>query len=267
MIEACAQLPVELEIVEGVPHDEARERYARADIVVDQLNAGWHGVFALEAMALGKPVVAHLKPDVVERSAEGFGVRVPIVPATKDTLADALRPLVEDAALRRELGAASRAYVEQVHDIDRVADRLIDIYARSVGGARRAELKRLGTQSAIYGLGGMISRLIAVFLLPVYTVYLGPVGFGKIETIIALTSVLVIVLRLGITSAFFRFYFDSDDEAHRTLVVRTSFWFTMGMATLGLASASPLADADLARGCTSTTRGSSAPASSGSGRR
>jgi O-antigen/teichoic acid export membrane protein len=97
------------------------------------------------------------------------------------------------------------------------------------------ELRRLGTQSAIYGLGGIVSRLIAVFLLPVYTVYLGRVGFGKIETIVALTSVLVIVLRLGITSAFFRFYFDSDDEAARTLVVRTSFWFTMASATVGLA--------------------------------
>jgi glycosyltransferase involved in cell wall biosynthesis len=129
VIEACAQLPVELEIVEGVPHTEARERYARADIVVDQLNAGWHGVFALEAMALGKPVVSHLKPDVVERSAEGYGVRVPIVPATRETLLDALRPLVEDAALRREIGTSSRTYVEQVHDIDRIAARLIDIYA------------------------------------------------------------------------------------------------------------------------------------------
>src|ERR1700720_2561197 len=97
------------------------------------------------------------------------------------------------------------------------------------------ELKRLGAQSVIYGLGGVVSRLIAVFLLPVYTVYLGRVGFGEIETIIALTSVLVIVLGLGITSAFFRFYFDSEDEARRTLVVRTSFWFTMTMATVGLA--------------------------------
>jgi O-antigen/teichoic acid export membrane protein len=107
------------------------------------------------------------------------------------------------------------------------------------------ELKRLGTQSAIYGLGGIVSRLVAVFLIPVYTVYLGRVGFGKIEAIVAFTSVLVIVLRMGITSAFFRFYFDSEDEARRTLVVRTSFWFTMGMATLGLAigfaAAHPLA--------------------------
>ena len=128
VIEACAQLPVELDIVEGVPHEEARARYARADIVVDQLNAGWHGVFALESMALGKPVVTYLKPDVVERSAEGYGIRIPIVSATAETLVDALRPLVEQPALRREIGAASRAYVERVHDIDRVADRLVDLY-------------------------------------------------------------------------------------------------------------------------------------------
>ncbi len=128
VIAACAELPVELDIVEGVPHEEARARYARADIVVDQLNAGWHGVFALESMALGKPVVSYLKPDVVERSAEGYGIRLPIVPATKDTLVEALRPLVDQPALRREIGAAGRSYVEQVHDIDRVTDRLLAIY-------------------------------------------------------------------------------------------------------------------------------------------
>ena len=96
------------------------------------------------------------------------------------------------------------------------------------------QLKRLVKQSAIYGVGGIISRLIAIFLLPLYTTYLGTKGFGEIETIVALSAVLVVVLRLGISSAFFRFYFDSTDPAHRTLVVRTSFWFTMGMATLGL---------------------------------
>ena len=128
VIEACEQLNIELDIVEGVPHEEARDRYRRADIVVDQLNAGWHGVFALESMALGKPVVTYLKPDVVERSAAGYGIRIPIVPATKDTLVDALRPLVDEPAVRREVGAAGRAYVEQVHDIDRIADRLVDLY-------------------------------------------------------------------------------------------------------------------------------------------
>src|SRR6478609_7456796 len=96
------------------------------------------------------------------------------------------------------------------------------------------QVKRLGKHTAVYGLGGLVSRILAVLLLPLYTHYLGPQGFGKIETIVALTTVLVIVLRMGISSAFFRFYFDTKDEAHRALVVRTSFWFTMTMATAGL---------------------------------
>jgi O-antigen/teichoic acid export membrane protein len=97
-----------------------------------------------------------------------------------------------------------------------------------------AQVKRLGKHTAVYGLGGLVSRILAVLLLPLYTHYLGPRGFGKIETVVALTTVLVIVLRFGISSAFFRFYFDTKDEAQRTLVVRTSFWFTMTMATAGL---------------------------------
>src|SRR5262245_61267286 len=105
-----------------------------------------------------------------------------------------------------------------------------------------AQVKRLGKHTAVYGLGGLISRILAVLLLPLYTTYLGPHGFGKIETVVAFTTVLVILLRMGISSAFFRFYFDSTDDAHRTLVVRTSFWFTMTMATAGLVVGWALAD-------------------------
>lgn len=98
-----------------------------------------------------------------------------------------------------------------------------------------SQLWRLGKHSAIYGLGGLVQRILAVLLLPVYTRYLSPSDYGIVETLIALTTVLVITLRLGITNAFFRFYFDSPEASHRRLVLRTSFWFTMGMATLGLA--------------------------------
>ena len=104
------------------------------------------------------------------------------------------------------------------------------------GGAAwpRGQLRRLGRHSAIYGLGGLVSRVIAVLLLPLYTRYLTPSDYGKIETLVALTTVLGLVLRAGITSAFFRFYFDVEDDAGRLLVLRTSFWFTMGGGTLGL---------------------------------
>jgi glycosyltransferase involved in cell wall biosynthesis len=130
VIAACRELDVELEIVEGLHHNDALARYRAADIVVDQLNAGWYGVFAIETMALGKPVVTYLHDEAVRRTEEAFGIAVPIVSATKDTLTERLRPLVEDDVERRRVGAASRAYVERVHDASAVADRLLDVYAR-----------------------------------------------------------------------------------------------------------------------------------------
>jgi glycosyltransferase involved in cell wall biosynthesis len=129
VVAACAELDVELEIVEGLDHREAFERYRRADVIVDQLNAGWYGVFAIEAMALGKPVVTFLHDEAVRRTEEAFGVPLPIVGATKENLPDVLRPLVDSPEERRRVGAASRAYVEEVHDLRRVADRLLDLYA------------------------------------------------------------------------------------------------------------------------------------------
>jgi glycosyltransferase involved in cell wall biosynthesis len=130
VIAAVEALDADLELVEGLHHDEALERYKAADIVVDQLNAGWYGLFAIEAMALGKPVVTFLHDRAVRRTEEAFDTRVPIVSATAESLREALLPLVADAARRRELGAASRAYVERVHDLERVTDSLLALYAR-----------------------------------------------------------------------------------------------------------------------------------------
>jgi O-antigen/teichoic acid export membrane protein len=93
----------------------------------------------------------------------------------------------------------------------------------------------------------VISRVVAVFLLPVYTRYLEPSDLGAVGVLIALTAVLVTILRGGISSAFFRFYFDSQEPERRRVVLRTSFWFTMASATAGLAAglllAEPIADA------------------------
>jgi hypothetical protein len=129
VVAAVEKLGLDLELVEGLDHRAAFERYRNADLIVDQLNAGWYGMFAIEAMALGKPVVAFLHEEAVRRTEEAFGLEVPIVHATKETLADVLADLVSRPDELRRIGAASRAYVERVHDLSAVADRLLDLYA------------------------------------------------------------------------------------------------------------------------------------------
>jgi len=97
-------------------------------------------------------------------------------------------------------------------------------------GKRLGELAR---HSAIYGSGSLVSRFIAVLLLPIYTRFLSPSDYGLIETLIALSAILTVLLAAGVKSAFFRFYFDGADDEGRRRVIRTSFWFTMLMGTGG----------------------------------
>src|SRR6266542_4842995 len=109
------------------------------------------------------------------------------------------------------------------------------------------QMKRLAKHSAIYGLGGLVQRIVAVLLLPLYTRYLSPSDYGAIEALVGLSAIIFALLRAGIQSSFFRFYFDSDDERRRLTIVRTSFWFTMGTASAallaGLVFAGPIAHA------------------------
>lgn len=117
-------LRIEFDLIEGVGHAAALARLRRADVVVDQLRLGWYGVVAVEAMALGKPVVAHVRPDLTRQLDDP----PPIVPATGADVEARLEELVRDPVLRGRLGAEGRAYVERVHACDRIADQVEALY-------------------------------------------------------------------------------------------------------------------------------------------
>ena len=66
-------------------HGEALGRLAAADLVVDQLVLGWYGAVAVEAMALGRPVLAYIREDEAEDNP--FGVEAPDRTHDAETLA------------------------------------------------------------------------------------------------------------------------------------------------------------------------------------
>jgi hypothetical protein len=131
-VEALQQrgAPIELDLIEGVPNREARKRYAAADVVVDQLRVGWYGMFAIESMALAKPVVVHLDERGAAETEAAFGLELPLVRADEGSLETVLGGLVERRAELPELGRRSREYVERVHAHTAVARRVLEIYER-----------------------------------------------------------------------------------------------------------------------------------------
>jgi len=107
-------LAIRLDLVEGVTRDVALERLTAADLLVDQLLLGWYGTVAVEAMALGRPVISHIREDEPEDNP--FGAELPIVRTTPATLIDDLRALSADRDRLPQLSVAGRAFVEEHHD-------------------------------------------------------------------------------------------------------------------------------------------------------
>ena len=123
---------VNLAACTGVTNREARARYAKADVVLDQLRIGWYGMFAIESMALAKPVVVHLDEEAAAETEEAFGLELPLVRADEERVEDVLGELVERRAELPELGRRSREYVERVHAHTAVAQRVLEIYERVI---------------------------------------------------------------------------------------------------------------------------------------
>ncbi len=67
-------------------------------------------------------------------------------------------------------------------------------------------LRRLATTGAAYTAASIISKLIAVALLPLYTRYLSPADYGAAEVMFSAVVAVSIVIRLGVVEALLRFY-------------------------------------------------------------
>lgn len=123
-------LVFELDLVEGLSRDEAINRYARCDVMIDQLIVGWYGGLAVEAMSLGKPVVVYLRDGDLGFLPRELRADLPFVRATPDGIADAMRRLIATPRSEiAEMGRRSRAFVERWHDPRKVAERTLTDYA------------------------------------------------------------------------------------------------------------------------------------------
>lgn len=95
-----------------------RALLAGADLVVGQQRAGALGISDLEALALGRPLVAHVRGDE------------PVVRSDETNVVDVVRAtLAPGPADAPDAQAARTAWVRERHGADGVLDRLLGLYA------------------------------------------------------------------------------------------------------------------------------------------
>ncbi len=118
--------PVELVLIEGMPHYSALAAKSSCRIFVDQVgNTGGtgYGVSSVEALAMGIPTITDFAPDLEE-----FLPDHPFVLANPGTLEEKIESLVVDPDLRREKGREAREWAMKHHHADRVAERIYELY-------------------------------------------------------------------------------------------------------------------------------------------
>lgn len=115
---------VELDLIENQPWAACLSRKATADIFIDQMQLGY-GNNALEAWAMGIPVVAGATPDILAKMRSTFGNKtLPFVSAQPRTLYSTLERLVKSKAARVAAADIGMAHTLKFH----AAEQAVPVY-------------------------------------------------------------------------------------------------------------------------------------------
>jgi glycosyltransferase involved in cell wall biosynthesis len=106
--------------------EELVKQYCRAEVaVVPSLYEGF-GLPAAEAMSCGVPVVSTTAGALTEVVDEKSGILVP--PGDHRAIAEAVKLLMNDDALRQRMGVAGRARVLKMFSWEEAARKTLEVY-------------------------------------------------------------------------------------------------------------------------------------------
>ncbi len=126
---------IEYVFIQNLPNNEFIKMVQSADIVVDQLVMGWYAMFAMEAMAAGKTTICYLRKDLVELYECAGCIEkdeIPLINANIYTIKEVLKNLIDNRDNLKDIGRASREYVEKYHSLDAIGD-FFDEINKSLG--------------------------------------------------------------------------------------------------------------------------------------
>lgn len=93
-------------------------------------------------------------------------------------------------------------------------------------------IKQLMGESAIYGLSGIISRFISIFLVPLYTSIFTTADYGIMNLIGSFFFFVNIFVVFALDNSASRWYYDTTDEKDQKTTISSWFWFQLGVSTI-----------------------------------
>lgn len=88
-------------------------------------------------------------------------------------------------------------------------------------------IKQFFKDSGIYGVSGILTRGISIFLVPLYTRVLSPADYGIIDIFSIITSIIIITFPLEITQGLARYYPKAENQNDKRKISSTALIFTL----------------------------------------
>jgi len=111
---------LELILKQKVSNKDIIFEISKSDIVVDQLVIGWYGMFALEAMAQGKPVICYIREDL-ENLYIASGLleknELPIIKSSLLDIKETLKQIMHKVVNLEAVGKKSKSFVRRHHSL------------------------------------------------------------------------------------------------------------------------------------------------------
>ena len=92
-------------------------------------------------------------------------------------------------------------------------------------------LKKLASQTAIYGMSSIVGRFLNYLLVPIYTRVFDRAQYGEVSEFYAYTGFLTVLLTFGMETGYFRFSKTEDENKtySTTLIFLSIIAFTFGI--------------------------------------
>lgn len=184
----------ELVLIEGMSNDQARRKYEQVDVLIDQLHAGWYGGVAVEAMALGKPVMTYIRDEDLQFIPSEMKADLPILRVTVESIKEDLRRLLQMP--RDELYALaqrSRRYVERWHDPLRIAEEIKQDYEEALRAKRRATTDATMRRALLLAVGSGVGPLTQLLATPWLARLYQPADFGNLALFMSAAGIAVTI--------------------------------------------------------------------------
>jgi glycosyltransferase involved in cell wall biosynthesis len=127
VIQAIEKLKTEFDfdfsIIRDVKAEVLYKEIEKADLIIDQMLVGFYGLFSIESMAMGKPVICYIRQDI----ADYLPADTPVINADPDTLFEVLKDILKAPEKLNNIGKISREYVEKYHDAKVIAKQYYEL--------------------------------------------------------------------------------------------------------------------------------------------